>query len=80
MRQRGGCEVTACKCGSYALNIAPQSGRCDVCYYRDEAERLAEAIRKFLRWENAADRTKASPEEWMEQTERLAAALKGGAK
>lgn len=23
------------RCGSYALNIAPESGYCDVCYYKN---------------------------------------------
>lgn len=32
-----------CECGSYALNIDPDSRRCDVCYYKHKVELLEQA-------------------------------------
>ena len=37
-----------CKCGSYALNDAPESGLCDVCYQKARVAAL-EAERDALR-------------------------------
>ncbi len=34
--------MNQCKCGSYALNIAPKSDLCDVCYYKDKLEKIEE--------------------------------------
>jgi hypothetical protein len=35
-----------CSCGSYALNIAPESGLCDVCYWRTKYEGARDALEK----------------------------------
>ena len=33
-------------CHSYALNIAPETGKCDVCYYKDHLFNLLAVIHR----------------------------------
>jgi len=40
--------MKTCKCGSYALNIAPKSGLCDVCYWREKYESLKQSHAELL--------------------------------
>jgi len=40
--------MKTCKCGSYALNIAPKSGLCDVCYWKNKHEALKQCHAELI--------------------------------
>ena len=36
-----------CNCGSYALNISPESGLCDVCHFKHRAEKAEAEVERL---------------------------------
>lgn len=38
--------MTACNCGSYAINIDPEGKVCDVCFYKNKLSKAVEALEK----------------------------------